>query len=151
MEKLKNLSIILLFSFVFGSCIVHAPKYTGVEEVLSLKMGMTKEEVSKTLGIPPYDLKTESDSETVYIYKYRTTDRKTLPLLMNKTNGVKAKGKWVDLFVSYGQNGLVKDIRSCSDCEKVTVKEKKLDINSIIMLVTITIPSILVYVGLQRP
>ena len=151
MEFIKKNLIILFFSFTFGACIVHAPKYTGVEEVLSLKTGMTKEEVSKTLGIPPYDLKTESDSETVYIYKYRTTDRKTFPLLMNKTNGMKAKGKWVDLFISYDQNGIVKDIRSCSDCEKIAIKEKKLDINTIIMLVTITIPSILVYVGLQRP
>ena len=151
MEAMKNFLIVLFFSFTFGSCIVHAPKYTGVEQVLSLKIGMTKEEVSKTLGIPPYDLKSEGDSQTVYIYKYRTTDRKTFPFLMNKTNGMKAKGKWVDLFITYDQNQLVKNIQSCSDCEKTAVKEKKMDINSILMLITVTIPAILVYVGLQNP
>ena len=112
---------------------------------------MTKKEISKTLGIPPYDLKAVTDSGTIYIYKYRTTDRKTVPLTMNKTNGMKAKGKWVDLFVSYDVSGKATSINSCSDCEVIDPKEQKININTIIMLVTITIPSVMVYLGLHHP
>lgn len=150
MKQFKKLSVII-FSLILSSCIVHAPKYTGVEEVLQLKTGMTKEEVSNILGIPPYDLKSVSDSATIYIYKYRTTDRKTVPLAMNKTNGMKAKGKWVDLFVTYNKEGKVKSIDSCSDCEDTKVAEKKIDFNSVLLLITVTVPAILVYFGLQTP
>jgi len=140
-----------LFLAMVSSCIVQAPKYTGVEEVLQLKTGMTKEEVSSILGIPPYDLKSILDSTTTYIYKYRTTDRKTVPLAMNKTNGMKTKGKWVDLFVTYNKEGKVKSIDSCSDCEDTKVAEKKIDFNSVLLLITVTVPAILVYFGLQTP
>ena len=148
MKKLKFVSAILCFSFLC-SCIVHAPKYTGVEEVLQLKVGMTKDEVSKLLGIPPYDIKSVTDKETIYIYKYRTTDRNTVPLFMNKTNGVKTKGKWVDLFISYNNEGKATNIASCSDCETTKVSEKKININTVITLIAILIPSVVVYFGLQ--
>lgn len=141
--------LFLLFSFLLTSCIVHAPKYTGVEEVLQLKVGMTKDEVSKTLGIPPYDLKSVTDKEIIYIYKYRTTDRNTVPLFMNKTNGVKTKGKWVDLFISYDKEGKVTNIASCSDCETTKISEKKVNINTVITIVAILLPSVAVYFGLK--
>ena len=148
MKKIKYASVIL-FSFLFCSCIVHAPKYTGVEEVLQLKVGMTKDEVSKTLGIPPYDLKSVTDKEIIYIYKYRTTDRNTVPLFMNKTNGVKTKGKWVDLFISYDTEGKVTNIASCSDCETTKISEKKVNINTVITIIAILLPSVAVYFGLK--
>lgn len=149
--KRINYFLFLVFSFTLSSCIVHAPKYTGIEEVLQLKTGMTKEEVSKVLGIPPYDLKSVTEKETIYIYKYRTSDRNTLPLLMNKTNGVKTKGKWVDLFISYDAEGKATNIASCSDCETTKVTEKKIDFNSIILLITVAVPAVLVYLGLKNP
>jgi outer membrane protein assembly factor BamE (lipoprotein component of BamABCDE complex) len=150
MKKLK-----FAFSFValcfLCSCIVHAPKYTGIEEVLLLKIGMTKDQVSDVLGIPPYDLKSYTDTATVYIYKYRTTDRKTLPFAMNKTNGVKSKGKWVDLFVTYNKEGKATRIESCSECEETKVSEKKFDVNAVLMIITVVVPSVLVYLGLNAP
>ena len=112
---------------------------------------MTFAEVSKTLGISPYDLKSSNETETIYIYKYRTTDRKTFPLLMNKTNGLKAKGKWVDLFISYDSDGKVTKIISCSDCEATKISEKKIDFNSILLLITVSLPALLVYFGLKNP
>ncbi len=149
MKKIKCFSVIII-SFLLSSCIAHAPKYTNVEEVLQLKVGMTKDEVTKVLGIPPYDLKSISDKETIYIYKYRTTDRNTLPFLMNKTNGVKTKGKWVDLFISYDSDGKVTNVSSCSDCEVTKVTEKKVNINTIITVVAILLPSLAVYLGLKN-
>ena len=150
MNPLRFISAFFLLA-LFGSCVVHAPKYTGIEEVLQLKVGMTKDEVSKTLGIPPYDLKSVTDSSTVYIYKYRTTDRKTLPFAMNKSNGMKSKGKWVDLFITYNHEGKVTAIVSCSDCETTRVSEKKIDLNMVLLLVTVTIPAVLLYFGLKVP
>ena len=133
--KTINYFFLAIISFAFSSCIVHAPKYTGIEEVLQLKVGMTKDEVTKVLGISPYDLKSVTEKETIYIYKYRTTDRNTVPLFMNKTNGMKTKGKWVDLFISYDAEGKAANIASCSDCETTKVTEKKIDFNSIILSV----------------
>jgi outer membrane protein assembly factor BamE (lipoprotein component of BamABCDE complex) len=145
----KSILRTLVFACLLSSCVVEAPKYTGIEEVLTLKTGMTKEEVSKTLGIPPYDLKTVTDTQSTYIYKYRTTDRRTVPLFMNKTNGMKSKGKWVDLFITYNKDGKVAEIRSCSDCEETKITEKKIDYNAIIALLAATVPAVLVYLGLQ--
>lgn len=131
-----------------SSCIVQAPAYTKVEQVLSLKPGMTKEEVSAVLGIPPYDLKSVNEKgETVLIYKYRVTDRKTVPFLMKSSNGVKARGKWVDLFITYGPDGKATSIESCSECEETKPVEKKIDINALLTVITVTIPAILVYLG----
>lgn len=149
MKGVFTLSLYIFISLFFTSCIVHAPKYTGIEEVMQLKVGMTREEVSKTLGIPAYDLKAVTDSGVVYIYKYRTTDRKILPLAMNKTNGIKAKGKWIDLFVTYDRDGKATSFNSCSECESTEVKKKKIDINTVIVIVTVIIPSVMVYLGLR--
>lgn len=150
MKKLKFVFFFITLGFLC-SCIVHAPKYTGIEEVLLLKTGMTKEEVAMTLGIPAYDLKSHSDTATVYIYKYRTTDRKTIPFVMNKTNGFKAKGKWVDLFVTYNKQGKAILIESCSECEETKVMKKKYDLTAILMILTVVVPSVAVYLGLQAP
>ena len=134
-----------------SSCIVQAPKYTKIEQVLSLKPGMTKDDVTTALGIPPYDLRSMNDKgETVLIYKYRVTDRKTIPLLMKPANGMKATGKWVDLFVTFSWDGKLTKLESCSGCEETKTKETKININSLITLITVTVPAILVYLGLQN-
>lgn len=149
---MKTSAYLLLFSctLFLSSCIVQAPKYTKVEQVLMLKNGMTREEVSQALGIPPYDIKSMNDSGSVtLIYKYRVTDRKTLPFLLKPANGVKTTGKWVDLFITYTKEGKVSNIESCSDCENTAVTERKVDFNAIILLVSVTLPAVLVYFGLQ--
>lgn len=143
--------LIIIVLCCFYSCIVQAPKYAKVEQVLMLKPGMTKEEVSNVLGIPPYDLKSVNDKgETILIYKYRVIDRKTFPLLMKPANGVKTTGKWVDLFVTYGADGKAISIESCSECEETKPTEKKIDINALITLITVTIPAVLVFIGFSQ-
>ena len=140
---------ILFVTIFLSSCFVQSPKYAGVEQVLSLKTGMTKEEVSIALGIPPYDIKSVTDSSSQLIYKYRTTDRRTLSIVTKKTNGVKATGKWVDLFVTYDKDGKITEIRSCSDCEETKVTEKRINYNSLIQMITLTVPAVLIYLGLK--
>lgn len=132
------------------SCIVQAPKYTKIEQVLMLKPGMTRDEVTAALGIPPYDMRSMNEKgETVLIYKYRVTDRKTIPLFMKPSNGVKTTGKWVDLFVTFSWEGKLTKLESCSGCEETKLTEKKIDINTIVTFITVTIPAVLVYLGLK--
>jgi len=146
----KKTLVAIVIGVSFTSCIVQSPKYAVVESVLILQPGMTKDSISSILGIPPYDLKTVNDSETIIIYKYRTTDRKTIPFNMKQTNGIKAKGKWVDLFIAYGKDGRATSIRSCSDCEEIKVDEKKGDVKGIVSIISaIALPAILVFLGLK--
>jgi hypothetical protein len=144
----KNFFLLLLIPLL-PSCIVQAPKYTSVEQVFTLKTMMTKEEVNTALGVTPYDVKSVSDSQTVFIYKYRTTDRKTLPLFLGKTNGKSTPGKYVDLQVTFNKAGLVKSYETVP--EPVVPREKNsIDINSLFTLLTVTAPAVLVYLGLRN-
>jgi phosphopentomutase len=149
-DLMKKFYVIIIFSGLLSSCIIQAPKYSTVEKAFTLSLGMSMDSVSRVLGIPAYDLKTVSDSETVLIYKYRTTERKTIPFLMNQTNGVSTKGKWGDLFVTYGANKRVKHISSCSGCQETKITEKKIDLTAIITFVsTLALPAVLLYLGIK--
>lgn len=147
---MKFLRLILVVSLL-SSCIIQRPQYARVEKVMMLQTGMTKEDVSKVLGIPPYDIKSVNDSGEVLIYKYRVTDRKTVPFVVRENNGMKVRGKYVDLFVTYTKEGKVKNIESCTECGETREIETKIDINKIITLITVTAPALLIYLGLQNP
>lgn len=149
MNFLRNYCFILFLLPLLPSCIVQAPKYATVEQVFELKIGMNKEEVAKTLGITPYDIKTMSDTQVVYIYKYRTTDRKTMPFLLKKTNGKKTEGKYVDLQVTFNKFGRVKYYESVPEPE-VPKEKNSIDINSLFTLLTVTVPALLVYLGFHN-
>lgn len=146
---MKKYLSFFLYIFFLSSCFVQSPKYSGIEQVLSLKTGMTSEEISSILGTPAYDIKSLTDTSSQLIYKYRTTDRRTLSFFTKKTNGIKATGKWVDLFVTYDKNGKATEIRSCSDCEETKVSSKRIDYNLIIQVISTSVPAILIYLGLK--
>jgi len=108
----RNLIFFLVLVFVvcaFNSCIVNAPRYTTVEKVLSLKIGQTGEEVAEILGTVPYNFILLTDSEYTVLYKYRVTDRTTVPFFMKPNNGKSIRGKYVNLLVTYGKNGHTKN------------------------------------------
>jgi hypothetical protein len=147
----KNLQIATVFFVMvlsMTSCIIQSPKYAKVEKVLTLNLGMTVEEVSGILGVPPYDIKSKTDSSFILIYKYRVADRRTVPFIVTPTNGMKWRGKYVDLFITYSPMGRVTSINSCSDCEDSGNVEKKIDIDftSIITLITVSVPAILILI-----
>jgi len=141
--------ILLTFLLLFSSCIVRAPKYSTVEKVFVLKLGQTKEEVSQVLGIPPYNVVSVYDTGTVLLYKYRVTDRATLPFLLKETNGKKVRGKYVNLIVAYDTNGRVVYYETCSECDKTIEEKNKLDIDKIVSLITVTLPALLIFLGLK--
>ncbi|MDO8998904.1 MAG: hypothetical protein Q7W45_03990 [Bacteroidota bacterium] len=147
-KKLLYNSLLVFIFFNLASCIVNAPKYTTVEKVLNLKIGQSKGEVSLLLGTVPYNLILMTDSETTLLYKYRVTDRTTLPFLLKENNGKKIKGRYVNLLVTYDKDGLSKKIESCSNCDETIVQEKRVDINKVITFLTITLPIALVFLGI---
>lgn len=132
-----------------SSCIVKAPKYTTIEKVLTLQLGMTEEQISTALGIPPYNFILKNDTQTVLLYKFRVADRATVPLFIKETNGKKVRGRYVNLMVTYNRKLIATKMESCNDCDETTIQEKKLDINKIVTLVTVTLPLFLVYLGIK--
>lgn len=138
---------ILLFS---SSCIVQSPKYTTLEKVMTLKVGMTKAEVEETLGLKPYNLKASTDTSNVFIYVYRVTDRVTLSFNTKPVNGRKKIGKYVQLEVGYSKKDKVISIESCNMCPDNLVNIDKIDFGKIIIFLTVTLPVLLIYLGLQK-
>lgn len=145
----KVLTIILIPGMVIQSCIVTAPKYTHVEKVMQLRPGMSMDSVNSKLGIDPYNFYIyDSTGNRSYIYKYRTTDRRTLPFLLKETNGKKTKGKYVDLVAYYDTANIAYRFESRPTDSKVD--EKRLNINTLVTLITIVVPTLLVYLGIKK-
>ena len=148
---MKNKIIIVISAFfIFTSCIVQSPKYTTLQKVLSLQIGMSKTEVEQILGLTPYDLKAYTDTSSVFIYIYRTTDRKTLSFYTRFTNGRKAIGKYVQLQITYSKKDKVINIESCNMCPDNLVRVDKINFNDIFVFLTVTLPVILIYIGLKK-
>ncbi len=146
--KFKNPILILFIIVLFSSCLVKAPRYTSVEKTFELKLGMSKEEVSRALDLKPYYLKSLTDTESVYLYKYRVTDRAVLPFLLKENNGKNVKGKYVNLLVSYNIYDKATKIESCSKCDESTIEEKRFDFNKLTTFLTVTLPVVLVFLGI---
>gem|GEM_PF-2481173 len=145
----KILAIALIPSFFIQSCIVSAPKYTHVEQVMLLKTGMSMDTVNQRLGIKPYDIDIyDSTGYRSFIYKYRTTDRKTVPFMLKETNGKKKIGKYMDLVAYYDSTDIAYRFESRSTDSKVD--QKKFNINVWVTIVTVVVPSLLVYLGIQK-
>lgn len=146
-NKILKVAIIMMF---FTSCIVQSPKYSTIEKVISLQLGMTKAQVEEVLGIQPYDLKAYNNTGNIFIYVYRVTDRSTLSLYTKPLNGNKSIGKYVQLFVTYSKDDKVINIESCSLCPDNLVTRKNIDFEKVLVFVTVTLPVLLLYFGLSK-
>jgi hypothetical protein len=145
----KILAIILIPAIFLQSCIVSAPKYTHVEQVMQLKTGMSLDSVNQRLGISPYDMDIyDSTGYRSFIYKYRTTDRKTVPFMLKETNGKRKIGKYMDLVAYYDSTDIAYRFESRPTDSKVD--QKKFNINVLVTIVTVVVPSLLVYLGIQK-
>ena len=140
---------LLIVTALFSSCIVRAPRYTTLEKVLDLKVGMTKEEVSQQLNSKPYNFKLLTDSESVLLYKYRVVDRAVAPFLLKENNGKTVLGKYVNLMISYDKTGKATKIESCNDCDETIIEEKKINIDKVVTFLTVTLPVVLVFFGIK--
>jgi outer membrane protein assembly factor BamE (lipoprotein component of BamABCDE complex) len=139
----------VLWLLSMNSCIVQSPKYTTLDQVISLELGMSKTQVEQVLGVSPYDLKAYADSNQIFIYVYRLVDRKTISFTTQAKNGKVVKGRYQQLHVTYSKNQKVLKIESCNTCPDNLVNTKKLDIQKMIVFITITLPILLVFIGLN--
>jgi len=137
------------FLLYLTSCIVQSPKYTTLEQVMCLQLGMTKAEVEKELGVEPYDIKAITDTNNVYIYVYRVNDRKTLYLNTKPVNGKKVKGRYLQLTTTFSKDDKLVKIESCNNSDNL-VTVNKINIDKIILFITVTLPVLLVYLGLKN-
>jgi outer membrane protein assembly factor BamE (lipoprotein component of BamABCDE complex) len=144
-QLLLPFCIILMFT----SCIVQSPQYARIDNVLALEVGMTKAEVEEVLGVGPYDLKAYSDSSRTLIYVYRVDDRRTLSLLTNEHNGKATLGKYVQLNVTYSNVGKMVAIETCSMCPDNMVGVTKIDFEKLLGFMMVTVPALLILVGVQ--
>ncbi|MDF3028146.1 MAG: hypothetical protein K0S23_2453 [Fluviicola sp.] len=145
----KILAILLIPAIFLQSCIVSAPKYTHVEQVMQLKPGMSLDTVNQRLGIQPYDIDIyDSTGYRSFVYKYRTTDRKTIPFMLKETNGKKKIGKYMDLVAYYDSTDIAYRFESRPTDSKVD--QKKFNINAVVTIVTVIVPALLVYLGIQN-
>jgi hypothetical protein len=117
---------------------------------MSLQLGMCREKVEEILGVQPYDLKAFTDTTTVFIYVYRVNDRKTLSFKTKPTNGNKRLGKYVQLMIAYSKENKAITIESCSLCPDNLVIKDKIDFEKIFAFLTVTLPIILIYIGLTK-
>jgi len=143
------LLVVLAMMMLCTSCIVQSPRYATIGQVLTLELGMTQNEVEEVLGIGPYDLKSQDDSLRTLIYVYRVDDRRTLSLLTKARNGKASKGKYVQLNIAYSKDGRVVRIESCSMCPENLVVTTAIDFEKILGFLMVTVPSLLLLVGLQ--
>jgi hypothetical protein len=128
---------------------VQSPKYTSLEKVLSLQLGMSKAQVEDSLGIQPYNLKSYNDTSHVLIYVYRLIDRRTIYFNTKPVNGKKATGKYTQLEVTYSMDDKVTNIESCTLCADNLVTTSKVDFGKVIVFITVTLPLVLIYLGVQ--
>lgn len=150
MKKTNKILVIALIPSLFiQSCIVSAPKYAHVEQVMELKTGMSVDTVNQRLGVKPYDIDIyDSTGYRSFIYKYRTSDRKTVPFMLKETNGKKKIGKYMDLVAYYDSTNIAYRFESRATDSKVD--QKKFNINVWVTIVTVVVPSLLVYLGIQK-
>lgn len=146
---MKNNLVALFFLLMLTSCIVRSPKYSTLQQVMNLQVGMSKTQVEQTLGVKPYTIKAFTDTSTVFIYVYRPTERRTLSFNTKPVNGKEALGKYMQLEVAYSKDDKVINITSCNLCPDNLVVTSKIDFEKIFVFVTVTLPVILIFLGFK--
>lgn len=147
--KRPVLKILFLLLFL-SSCIVQSPKYTTLEKVMSIQLGMSKEQVEVVLDVEPYDLKSRTDTSNTYIYIYRTVDRRTLSVITRPKNGKKSTGKYVQMEMEFTKDGRLVHMQSCNLCPDNLVTTSRINFEKVLAFFTVTVPVILIYLGVQK-
>lgn len=72
MKAISRITSVLAIIATFSSCRVYIPEYTTVPEIYNLRQGMTREEVTSTLGVQPVEFYASHKSgHKVLVYKYK--------------------------------------------------------------------------------
>lgn len=136
---------VLMFLVTLTSCFVNSPKFTTIDQVMKLQLGMTQNQVENILQLKPYDFKANTETGNTYIYIYRVFERRTLSFNTKSNNGNEQKGKYVQLEVTYSKQDSVTKIESCNLCPDNLVTNSKIDLGAAFVFLTVTLPVILLY------
>ncbi len=145
-NQILQLTLILI---LLPSCIVKSPKYTSVKQVMALEVGMTRKQVDSILRLHPYDIKSKTDTSTVYVYIYRLDDRRTLSINTKPLNGRVTNGKYEPLAVTYSKDSIMLAMESCSLCREELMSVSKVNFEKVLSFLMITAPALLIYLGLK--
>src|SRR6478752_4937158 len=116
--RLFTVTFLICCTVLLSSCLIQAPKYSMLENVMKLKPGLTLQQVNDTLDLEPYSIKNrDSSGKYTIIYKYRVYDRSTIPFFLKRKNGVTVKGKFVTLLAHFDKNNLLTSFDTCTDCD----------------------------------
>ncbi len=142
----------VLLAITFTSCYVQHPRFTTIDKVEKLKLGLHIDSVSKLLDVKPYDfISLDSSRQKTVLYKYRVKEIRRIPVLMRKTKGVEVDGKWKDLIVDINSDSEVIAYRTENEQLSSVTDKKKADPNKIIQgiltTITVTLPTVLVYLS----
>jgi hypothetical protein len=76
-------------------------------------------------------------------------DCSTISWLTKERNGKASLGKYVQLNVTYANDGRMMAIETCSMCPANMVEVTKIDFEKILGFLMVTVPALLILVGLQ--
>ncbi len=122
---MKKLFLAFLATVLLSSCTTlttistkeQAPRFTTMDEIVKLEVGMSLDEVIETLGSKPYDLHTLSfdENQTVYNWYYKKIERKEDPKVLKTkkgaTSGEEVIDKQQEIYITFDDDGkLVKAI-----------------------------------------
>lgn len=147
-----KITAFLLLVLVFTGCYVRHPRYSSVHAVMKIRTGMQLNEVDSILGTSAYDMVSfREDGTKKLLYKYRLEDIKRVPVIMKKTKGVPTEGSFMDMIVVVDANDVITSVETSPERVKSKHEKTKIDTNALIssvtMLITVTIPSVLVFLS----
>jgi hypothetical protein len=100
-----------------------APKYSSVDNTFKVKLGMTQQAVTDTLGVESYHInELNASEEKTLAYKYRVDELKKAPLLMKENKGLETSGNYKDQLVTYNPEAVMLGVKTCYDCDDVKVQ-----------------------------
>ena len=76
----------MILAIILPSCkTVQVPKFTSIDNVLTLTINSTIQDVENKLGCKPYNIySNQKDGYTIYVYKYKVLERNVNPKIVNK-------------------------------------------------------------------
>jgi len=79
----------MILAIILPSCkTVQVPKFTSIDNVLTLTINSTIQDVENKLGCKPYNIySNQKDGYTIYVYKYKVLERNVNPKIVNKIGG----------------------------------------------------------------
>lgn len=144
--------VVLVLALVFTGCYVRHPRYSSVHAVMKIQPGMQLNVVDSILGTGAYDIVSfGKDGTRKLLYKYRLEDIKRIPVIMKKTKGVPTEGHYMDLVLTINPNNMVTSVETSPERVRSKHEKTKIDTNALLssltMLITVTIPSVLVFLS----